>query len=86
MRYVCVFCNSHKGPNLAGIDPLSGKLARLFHPRRDAWSDHFRWEGPKIVGVTRIGRATIAVLDMNHPDSVAVRESLIEEGAFPPTD
>lgn len=32
-----------KGPNIAGFDPASWKISPLFHPRRDLWSDHFRW-------------------------------------------
>jgi hypothetical protein len=79
----CLRCNSHKGPNLSGIDPVSGRLVRLFHPRQDRWVRHFRWKGPIILGITAIGRATIVVLDMNHSDSVAVREALIAEGDFP---
>jgi hypothetical protein len=35
---------------------------------------------------TPIGRATVQVLNMNHPDAVAVRVALIEEGVFPPDD
>jgi hypothetical protein len=31
----CGFCNFHKGPNIASLDPESGQLAPLFHPRRD---------------------------------------------------
>lgn len=31
------------------------------------------------------GRTTISVLRINHPSYVAVRESLIEEGVFPPS-
>jgi len=80
----CLRCNSHKGPNLSGIDPASGRLVRLYHPRQDRWTRHFRWKGPIILGITAIGRATIVVLDMNHSDSVAVREALIAEGGFPP--
>lgn len=59
---------------------------RLFHPRRDRWVEHFRWEGAVIVGVTEIGRATIDVLKMNHPEDLAVRRELIESNAFPPPD
>jgi hypothetical protein len=82
--YVCSFCNLHKGPNLTGIDPRTRKIARLFHPRRMKWARHFRWEGPRLVGRTPIGRATIAVLDMNHEERVELRQSLVEEGSFPP--
>jgi hypothetical protein len=80
----CNHCNLCKGPNLAGIDPQTGKLARLFHPRRRKWSRHFHWDGVYLVGRTAIGRTTIAVLKINHPDRVALRESLVESGAFPP--
>jgi hypothetical protein len=30
----CLHDNLHKGPNIAGIDPLSRKLTKLFNPRR----------------------------------------------------
>ena len=30
----CYNCNAFKGPNIAGIDPQSQQLTRLFHPRR----------------------------------------------------
>src|SRR5262249_5410841 len=57
----CFYCNSFKGADLAGIDDKSGRIVRLFHPRRHRWSTHFRWAGPVLVGKTAIGRATIAV-------------------------
>lgn len=81
---VCFFCNTYKGPNIAGIDPVSMQVARLFHPRKDRWGRHFRWDGPLLVGLTRSGRATIAVLEINQPEFVAWREILIREGEFPP--
>lgn len=80
----CLPCNRYKGPNVAGIDPESGELTRLFHPRRDRWADHFEWHGPELVGLAPIGRATVAVLAMNHSKYVAVRHALIAEGVFPP--
>src|SRR5438034_7190502 len=73
LAVACLRCNPHKGPNIAGIDPDSGALSRLFNPRRDNWAENFRWRGARILGRTAIGRTTIAVLDMNHPDAVAVR-------------
>jgi hypothetical protein len=80
----CLHDNSHKGPNIAGLDPLTGKLTKLFNPRRHKWERHFRWDGPYLVGRTSVGRVTVAVLAMNDPDVVEVRESLMEEGLFPP--
>ena len=76
----CFFCNTRKGPNLSGLDPQTGELTRLFHPRQDRWQDHFRWEGPVLVGLTAIGRVTIRVLDINRADAVIVRRSLQMEG------
>jgi|SRR5215510_2317601 len=79
----CFYCNSYKGPNIAGVDPASERIVRLFHPRRDRWSRHFEWDGATLRGKTAIGRATIVVLSINNPDAIAVREALIEEGVFP---
>jgi hypothetical protein len=81
----CFYCNSYKGANIAGLDPQTGELTRLFHPRRDHWIDHFAWNGPQLSGRTAIGRATIDVLVINHANYVAVRESLIAEQQFPLT-
>jgi hypothetical protein len=80
----CFRCNIHKGPNIAGIDPDSKKLVRLFHPRLDHWTDHFSWNGAYLVGQTDIGGATAVVLAINHPDYISLRESLMREGVFPP--
>jgi hypothetical protein len=80
----CYFCNSYKGPNISGIDPLTKALVRLFHPRRHKWHYHFRWDGPMLIGRTPIGRATIAVLVINDPEAVATRQLLLASGLFPP--
>src|SRR4029077_21030735 len=84
LALACLADNNHKGPNLAGIDPKTGKRMWLFNPRRQKWSLHFRWQGPVIIGRTPVGRATIAVLSINLPYRVAQRAALIAEGAFPP--
>ncbi|WP_437671996.1 HNH endonuclease [Sorangium sp. So ce131] len=84
LALTCFYCNSYKGPNIAGVDPESGRIVRLYPPRKDPWNRHFRWEGSRLVGRTATGRATIAVLVLNHPDALALRAELIEEGVFPP--
>jgi hypothetical protein len=83
LAWSCFYCNSSKGPNLTGIDPVTKKLTRLFIPRRHQWSYHFRWSGSWLVGRTAIGRTTLYVLAMNDPLMVALRKSLAEEGLFP---
>jgi len=81
LALACPFCNRHKGPNIAGIDPLTRQLTRLFHPRRDPWRDHFRWQGVTLIGLTDVGRATIAVLAINDQTQIAIRNALAEEGS-----
>jgi hypothetical protein len=83
LALACFYCNSNKGPNIAGIDPESGELSALFNPRIHRWADHFQWQGPLLVGVTSIGRTTIDVLEINSSDYVRLRESLADEGLFP---
>jgi len=46
----CYHCNLHKGANLTGIDPETGAVEVLFHPRRDVWGIHFALRGALIVG------------------------------------
>jgi len=53
--------HAHKGPNLSGLDPESGALVQLFHPRQDQWDEHFERNGVIIVGRTTIGRATVGL-------------------------
>ena len=84
LAWACFSCNLHKGPNIAGLDPNTGELTRLFHPRTDVWAEHFEWDGAWLRGRTGVGRTTLKVLAMNSADSVAVREALRDEGIFAP--
>jgi hypothetical protein len=83
LALACAFCNRHKGPNIAGIDPQTKQLTRLFNPRKDVWREHFQWNNSIVVGLTDIARATIAVLAINHPAQTAIQNTLIDEGEFP---
>lgn len=84
LALACFACNHHKGPNLAGVDPRTGKRTWLFNPRRQKWARHFRWRGAILLGRTPVGRTTVAVLAINLPYRVEQREALILEGVFPP--
>ncbi len=79
----CFYCNSFKGCNIGGLDPVTGKLTKLFHPRRHTWHRHFYWDGPYLIGRTAIGRTTIEVLLINLDLRVAHRQLLIEAGVWP---
>jgi hypothetical protein len=76
-------CNGHKGPNIAGLDLRTKKVTKLFNPRRHKWERHFRWDGAYLVGRTPVGRATVAVLAINSPYLLRLRQELVEEGLFP---
>lgn len=83
LALACFDCNRRKGPNLSSVDPETGQVVRLFHPRVDRWVGHFRIEGSRIVGVTINGRATVELLQFNTPQRLAVRRALQRAGRYP---
>ena len=80
LALACNSCNLHKGANLTGIDPESGRIEPLFHPRNDTWETHFERRGATIIGRTPKGRTTVRVLNMNDPENVQLRTELITHG------
>ena len=58
----CPDCNSRKGPETTGLDPIWRTTQRLFNPRTDSHADHFFKHGTTWTGKTPIGRATATVL------------------------
>lgn len=82
LAFACCHCNRYKGPNVAAIDPESRRIVQLFDPRRHVWDEHLRWKAARLIGTTPIGRATIALLRINRPIAVEIRELLMQEGLF----
>jgi hypothetical protein len=74
----CTLCNKHKGTDLALIDPGTGEITPLYHPRRDWWSDHFCLSGAEFTPLTPIGRVTVRLLQLNRGDRIRERQLLIE--------
>jgi hypothetical protein len=83
LALACCYCNRHKGPNLSGRDPVTGRVVRLYNPHSDVWREHFAWEGSVLSGRTPMGRATVQTLQMNRADRVAVRRLMMAEGTYP---
>lgn len=81
----CHACNLFKSDFETGRDAEDQTETRLFHPRRDAWERHFRVEedSAEIVGITAVGRATVARLQMNRPRQRAARRRWMQLGLFP---
>jgi len=79
----CVFCNRFKGSDIASISPTTGQIVRLFHPRRDRWSDHFQIDGALIVAITEVAEATTRLLRFNSDDRQLERTMLQASGRYP---
>jgi 5-methylcytosine-specific restriction endonuclease McrA len=83
LAWSCHGCNNLKSCNLSSIDLETGRVVRLFHPRKDRWSRHFRLEDGHIVPPTAVGRVTEYLLQFNHPENVQMRLALIAVGRYP---
>ncbi|MGE3311224.1 MAG: HNH endonuclease [Limisphaerales bacterium] len=80
LALACPACNLRKGPNLTGIDPDTGAVTRLFHPRTDQWEEHFVRDGATISGRSPVGRTTTWLLDFNSPDRLRWRQMVADSG------
>ena len=80
LALACCWCNAIKGPNLTSLDPDTGIITRLYHPRSDFWHEHFRRNGPQILGLTDVGRTTVFLLRLNSEINVRLRSLLLELG------
>jgi len=83
LAYACFHCNRHKGTDIASLSFLGGALVRLFNPRADHWGQHFFHNSGRIESLTEIAEATGRLLDFNHPERVAFRILLAENGRYP---
>lgn len=74
LALACHHCNLRKGPNLSGLDPQTGEMTRLFHPRLDDWKEHFTRRGGEVIGFSPVGRTTVSLLKMNEDGRLQLRE------------
>jgi 5-methylcytosine-specific restriction endonuclease McrA len=72
----CTLCNRFKGTDIASIDPETGQLTPLFHPRLDRWDDHYELRNGEILGMTARGRVTVRLLRMNRTTRLKERQLL----------
>lgn len=92
LALACRNCNERRGNQCEAIDPETGRVHSLFHPRQKKWQEHFAWSADKIrlVGLTGIGRATIGLLDSNderHEGIVLrIRQRDLQDGFHPPVE
>jgi hypothetical protein len=82
LALACVSCSLRKGARVETWDPLTGELARMFNPRTQGWGDHFAMgDDFLILGKTAIGRASVALLRMNRPVAVEIRQRVGWQGS-----
>jgi hypothetical protein len=81
----CRACNLKKSDHLTGVDEVTQTEIRLFNPRKDRWQEHFQVDSgtAEILGLSAIGRATIARLDLNAPTQLEARELWMRLGLYP---
>ena len=81
----CAWCNSFKGTQTEATDPQTGQQAPLFNPRQQNWFEHFTWstDGLWIIGLTPIGRATVAALRLNNEYIIPARRYWVLAGWHP---
>jgi hypothetical protein len=80
----CIRCNLKKGPNIASIDPETGLIVALFHPRRHSWREHLSLgQDGRLQGLTPEGRVTVQLMEMNDMERVSLRSLLLRRGLYP---
>jgi hypothetical protein len=84
LALACPSCNLHKANRIAAVDPLTRQTVSLFHPLKQRWTEHFRFTGLEIVGLTAIGRATVSALNFNHARRQQIRAAERSFGLYPP--
>lgn len=82
----CRECNAHKAAKTKAIDRLTGKLVKLFNPRKQDWQEHFEFsqDFSEIIGKTVCGRATVECLQINNIYQTTARLAWTETSKFPP--
>lgn len=86
LALACFHCDRRKWNRIEGVDPELGDKATIFNPRSSLWAEHFIWDSDEltIVGLTSVGRATVAALDLNRKRIINIRAADAEVGRHPP--
>jgi hypothetical protein len=86
LALACFHCNRRKSNKQAAIDPQSGVVVSLFNPRTELWYEHFSWstDGLLVLAQTPVGRATVALLELNRERILKIRRADVEVGRHPP--
>lgn len=86
LAWACPGCSLHKSNRVEVSASEDEESVPLFHPRRHEWDEHFCWVGYQVTGITRIGRATVEALVINHERRIKIRQAEALFHLFPPSD
>jgi hypothetical protein len=88
LAWSCFGCNGHKHAKTYGIDPETGMQIPLYHPRQQAWAEHFGWNNDftQIIGKTPCGQVTVMALRLNRLGVTNLRRLLADAGLHPPEE
>jgi len=83
LAYCCRFCNLYKGPVISSFVGDPKQLLRLYNPRTDVWSAHFKYTKDGVTHAkTLIGEGTIGILNLNDLRMVERRATFIRDGVI----
>lgn len=82
----CQGCNNFKFIKIGLEDKETGEFIPFFHPRKDIWTEHFKWSEDflQIIPLTKIGEVTVKVLKMNRQQVINWRTAVLSIGKHPP--
>lgn len=83
LAWACAVCNGAKGSDLGTLAGRPPELHRLFHPRRERWSDCFQLQGVRIEPGNLAGEATAKLLQFNSDSRLRERENLAAIARYP---
>jgi hypothetical protein len=86
LALACPRCNARKWTRVEVLDAVTNEMITLFNPRKQIWTDHFRWSDtdPTVLEpVTPTGRVTVALLDLNAEALHTIRRWLHVIGMHP---
>ncbi|MEK8018087.1 MAG: HNH endonuclease [Candidatus Parabeggiatoa sp.] len=87
LALACQGCNNHKYNKTEATDPITTESVPLYHPRQQKWEIHFSWNDDftLMIGITKIGRATVEALQLNREGLVNLRRVLYRVSEHPPS-
>jgi hypothetical protein len=83
LAWACACCNRNKGTDIGTLAGKPARMMRLFHPRQDAWAEHFVLQQVEIDGLSDIGTGTAKLLKLNESVRLKERHDLRQVGRYP---